>query len=104
MTTANKATEDIDMSHLITIHEPGTATRPIGEIEVQPGEQTLMSLGCFEHKKTPDGFAIELDPAFEADAITTQLSRHLTGENHDEFVLHISNNDEAPVSVTVWQA
>lgn len=104
MTTVTKATQDIDMSHMITTHEPGTSTRPIGEIEVQPGERTLMSLGCFEHTSCPDGFSIELDPASGDDAITTQLSRHITGKNRDEFVLHIANHDESAVSVTVWQA
>jgi hypothetical protein len=92
---------ELDASHLLFPHEDRYASDPIGEIEVKSCDQGHMSLGNFGKSNTPKGYAVQIAPYSESDAIATQITSLGTDENY-ELVIHVANYGDKTVSVEVW--
>lgn len=85
-------------------HGMELAGKPIGEIEVRPGEQSHISLGVFQEKERLKGFTTELTPEpQDEDAIVTHVARIEKENEGYELILHIANYGNKTVSAEIRQ-
>jgi hypothetical protein len=94
---------NLEVSHLLKKYSRDLVSRPIGEIEVRPGEQCRMSLGVFNIQNPPEGFITHLMSKNQNDSIIMQIVSTKPNDRIHKLILHIANYGNNTASVEVRQ-
>jgi hypothetical protein len=80
---------------------PLVNVRPVVTFEVQPKDQSHVSLGDFTRDNPPVGFSLEITPEGNQDDVIAQITELSADYNDYELVLHVANDSDEMVSVEV---
>lgn len=94
---------DIDTSDLIKDYSSKDQGKLIGEISLNPQEQSRIRLGTFRADESLSGFSVEFDPEpFPKGSVVTQVTS-LDDEKGYALTMHLANYSTKPVNAVVRQ-
>lgn len=76
---------------------------PLAVLEIQPLDQSRISLGEYTLDHPPIGFAIEATPDYEPNDIMAQITRLGAAFDEFELILHVANYRDKPIVVEVFR-